>query len=84
MKLRPSSLKSGFLGSEVKNLPVKQEIQKSRVESLGQEDPLKEDSATQSSILAWRIPGQRSLAGYRPWGHRESDMTETPERTHAF
>ena len=30
-----------------------------------------------SSILAWRIPhGQRSLAGYSPWGRKESDTTE--------
>ena len=32
--------------------------------------------ATHSSILAWRIHGQRSLAGYSPWGRKESDMTE--------
>ena len=31
---------------------------------------------TQASILAWRIHGQRSLAGYGPWGHKELDMTE--------
>ena len=106
---------------------------------LGQEDPLEEEMATHSSILAWKIPwtrkpgglqgvacgaamglglqrlrwericlqcwrpgfdtwlgkipwrrswqptpvflpgefhGQRSLAGYSPWGHKESDMTE--------
>ena len=29
-----------------------------------------------SSILAWRIHGQRSLVGYSPWGHKESDTTE--------
>ena len=29
---------------------------------------------THSSILAWRIHGQRSLAGYSLWGHKESDM----------
>ena len=47
------------------------------VQSLSCEDPLEEGMATQSSILAWRIPyGQRSLAGYSPWGHKESDMTE--------
>ena len=28
------------------------------------------------SILAWRIHGQRILAGYSPWGREESDMTE--------
>ena len=32
--------------------------------------------ATHSSMLAWRIPWQRSLAGYSPWGLRESDVTE--------
>ena len=26
--------------------------------------------ATQSSILAWKIHGQRSLAGYSPRGHK--------------
>ena len=30
-----------------------------------------------SSVLAWRRQeGQRWLAGYSPWGHKESDMTE--------
>ena len=28
------------------------------------------------SILAWKIPGQRSLAGYSPWGSKESDTIE--------
>ena len=32
--------------------------------------------ATHCSILAWRIPGQRSMMGYSPWGHQELDMTE--------
>ena len=32
--------------------------------------------ATHSSTLAWRkFPGQRSLAGYSPWVHKELDMT---------
>ena len=31
-----------------------------------------------SSILVWEIPGRRSLAGYSPWAHKESDMTERP------
>ena len=33
-----------------------QEMQETRVQSLGQEDPLEEGMATHSSILAWRIP----------------------------
>ena len=32
--------------------------------------------AINSSILAWRIQGQRSLAGYSPLGLKELDMTE--------
>ena len=37
---------------------------------------LEKEMAAHSSVLAWRIHGQRSLAGYSPWGHKESDMTE--------
>ena len=40
----------------VKNPPSMQELQKMRPQSLGWEDPLEEDMATHSSILAWRIP----------------------------
>ena len=47
-------MNKGFLGnSAVKNPPVMQET---RVQSLGQEDPLEKEIATHSSILAWRIP----------------------------
>ena len=38
---------------------------------LGWEDTLEKDMATHSRILAWRIPGQRSLAVYSPWSHKE-------------
>ena len=31
---------------------------------------------THSSILAWRIHGQGSLAGYSLWGRKELDTTE--------
>ena len=43
---------------------------------LGQEDPLEEEMATHSSILAWRIPWTEELDGYSPWGHKELDTTE--------
>ena len=33
-----------------------QEMQEMRVQSLGQEDPLEEEMATHSSVLAWKIP----------------------------
>ena len=57
----------------VKNLPAMQETQ---VRSLGQNNPLEEDMASHSSILAGKLHGQRILAGYSPWGHKESDTTE--------
>jgi len=38
-----------------KNLPAMQNLQM-QVPSLGRENPLKEDIATHSSVLAWRIP----------------------------
>ena len=40
----------------VKNPPVMQEMwQEPGVQSWGQENPLKEETATHSGILAWRI-----------------------------
>ena len=41
------------MAQTVKNLPAKQETQ---VQSLGWEDPLEEEMATHSSVLAWRTP----------------------------
>ena len=64
----------GFLVTQmIKNLPPKQETW---VPFLRQEDPLEKEVATHSSILAWRIPWTEELAGYSPWGHKQSDMTE--------
>ena len=54
-----------------------QEMQKTWVRSLGQEDSLKKEIATYSSILAWRWDhGQRRLMGYSPQGLKESDAIE--------
>ena len=47
------------------------------VRSLGREGALEEGTAIHRSLLAWsECRGQKSLAGYSPWGHKESDMTE--------
>ena len=43
-------------GSVVKNQPA---VQETWVQSLGWEDPLMKEMATQFSILAWRIPSDR-------------------------
>ena len=47
-----------------------------QVQSLGQQDPLEEEMATHSSILPGESHGLQSLAGYSPWGRKESDTTE--------
>ena len=38
-------------GSAVKNLPAKQEMQETEVQSLDQEDPLEDETSTYSPIL---------------------------------
>ena len=49
----------------VKNLPAMQETW---VQSLGQEDPLKKEMATHSSILAWRNPWTEETGGLQSMG----------------
>ena len=49
----------------VKNLPA---IQETRVQFLGQEDPLEEKMATHSSILAWEIPWTEEPGGLQSMG----------------
>ena len=44
---------ASLVAQKVKNLPA---LQETRVESLGGKDPLEEEMAIHSSILAWRIP----------------------------
>ena len=53
----------------VKNLPA---VRETRVWSLGWEDPLEEDMATHSSILAWRIPWTEEPGGLQPVGVTKS------------
>ena len=47
-----------------------QETQKMQVQSLGWEDALEKEMATDSSILE-NSHGQRSLVGYSPYGGKE-------------
>ena len=55
-------------GSAVKNPPAMQEPQETRVQSPGQEDPLEEDMATHSSILAGKIPWTEKPGGVQSVG----------------
>ena len=45
-----------------------QETQKTQVLYLGQEDPLEEEMATHSSILAWEIPRAEESGGLQAMG----------------
>ena len=54
-----------------------------RVRSLGQEDPLEEEMATHSSILAWKIPWTEEPGGLQSMGVSKSWTqlsTHTAER----
>ena len=52
----------------VKNLPARQEMQETQVQSLGWEDPLEEEMATHPSSLAWRIPWTEEPGGLQSMG----------------
>ena len=69
----PPNVGALLVSQVVKNLPAMQETQ---VQSLGQDDPLEEDIATQSSIPAWRIPWTEQPGGLQSMGCKESDTTE--------
>ena len=45
------------------------------IQLLGREDPLEKEMATQSSILAGKSHGQRSLVGNNPWGGKRDKTT---------
>ena len=55
-------------GSVIKNLPTMQEPQEMWVQSLGQEDPPEEGTATHFSILAWRISWKEEPGGLQSIG----------------
>ena len=44
-----------------------------------QANPLEEGIAATPLFLPGESHGQKSLAAYAPWGHKESDMTDTTQ-----
>ena len=71
---KPLSYKDFPIAQTAKNLLAMQET---RVQSLGQEDPLQKGMAIHSQVfLPGESQGQRSLVGYSTQGHKKSDMTE--------
>ena len=62
------------MAQQVKNLPAIKETLETPVQSLDQEDPLKKEVATHSSILAWETawteePGRLQSKGSQRVGH---------------
>ena len=55
-----------------------------QVQSLGQEDPLDKGMATTPVFSPGESHGQRSLAGYSPQGHKESETPEATWHAHAL
>ena len=65
------------MAQTVKNLPT---VQHTRVQSLGQEDPLEKGRATHASLLAWRIPWTEEPGGLQSLGSQRVGrdcMTDT-------
>ena len=50
------------------NLPM----QETQVQSLGQEDPMENEMATHSSVLAWRIPWTEEPGGLQSMGSQRA------------
>ena len=63
-------------GAVVKNPSANTGDMRETVQSLGQEDPLEEGTATHFSSLAWRFPRTEEPRGYSPEVRKESDTTE--------
>ena len=59
--------KLALVAQMVENLPAMRET---AVRSLGWEDPLEQEVATHSSILAWEIPQSEQPGGLQSVGHK--------------
>ena len=57
-------------------------MQETQVGFLVWEDPLEEEMATHSSILAWRIPWTEEPGSLQSTGLQESDMTQQVNHPH--
>ena len=66
---RLSYMWASLVAQMVKHLPAMQET---RVQSLGQEDPLEKEMATYSSTLAWKIPWMAEPGGLQSMGSQRA------------
>ena len=61
-----------------------QETQETRVQPLGREDPLEEEMATHSRILAWRIPWTEEPGGLQSMESKRVRHDLVTEQQQAF
>ena len=66
-------MKASLMAQVVKNPPAMQET---RVQSLGQEDPLEEDMETHSSVLAWKTPWTEKPGGLQSMGSGQTWLSD--------
>ena len=59
---------TSLMVQRVKNLRAMKERQETQVRFLSREDPLEEEIATHSTILAWEIPWTEELGGLQSLG----------------
>ena len=68
-----SKISTSLVAQLVKNPPA---IRETWIQSLGWEEPWKREWLPTPVFLTGEFYGQRSLAGYSPWGLEQLDMTE--------
>ena len=71
------------LAQEVKNSPAVQDIQETPVQTLGREDPLEEEVAVHSSILAWKTPWTEEPSGLQSTGSQRVRYDWVTKQAHA-
>ena len=54
-------------------------MKETQVRSLGQEDPLEEEIATHSSLLAWEVPQTEQPSGLQPMGSQKRHNLATQQ-----
>ena len=65
---------------QVKNPLAMQEMQETRFDPWVRKIPWRRARQPTAVFLPGKSQGRRSLAGYRPWGGKESDTTEVTEQ----
>ena len=66
-------IRASLVAQMVKNLPA---MRRPRFDHWVRKIPWRREGQHTPVFLPGEFQGQRSLVGYSPWGHKESDMTE--------